>query len=285
LNWSPVRAFIRTLPAPVPAAGNPTEGTQIPLLQWSPVQGAVAYDVHVEQPDGTKKDFTMKSTAFTPVQHYGTGIWTWMIRARFPTTGTLTVPGGYSAPFGFLRHLNAPTGVQALRTGSRTLISWNADPAAKQYRVETSATDGFGIAIDSATTDNTSWAPDLTRLAYQGAAKIYWRVAPVDSGHTVGAYATGVFTLQRRPLITVTGRLRRGHKANLAIAVASPSRKALAKVRVTVTGAGVKTAVRLTGKRGTTGFRIRPRKKGDVAVKVEARGYQTTTVKVKVHAH
>ena len=31
----------------------------------------------------------------TPTQHYGTGIWTWMVRARFPTTGTQTVSGGY----------------------------------------------------------------------------------------------------------------------------------------------------------------------------------------------
>src|SRR5689334_7237432 len=110
-----------------------------------------------------------------------------MVRARFPTTTTQTVPGGYSAPLSFLRHLDPPTGVQAMRNSSRTLISWNADRSAKQYHVETAATDGFGTKIESRTTDNTSWAPDLTRPAYATASKIYWRVALVDSGRTVGA--------------------------------------------------------------------------------------------------
>jgi len=282
LRWSEVRAFRRTLPVPALADQNPTEGTQIPLLQWKPVQGAIAYDLHVDQPDGTRRDFTLKSPAFTPLQHYGTGIWTWMVRARFPTTTTQTVPGGYSPPLGFLRHLDPPTGGQALRNSSRTLISWNPDRSAKQYRVETSATDGFGAKIESTTTDNSSWAPDLTRAAYGTAAKIYWRVALVDSGRTVGAYATGVFTLLRRPVVSVSGKPRRGRKGPLRVTVASPLRKAIARARVSIRGAGLKPARKLTSKLGTTVFRVRPRRAGSVAIKVEARGYRTTTVKVRV---
>jgi hypothetical protein len=277
-----VRTFRRTLPVPALADENPSEGTQIPLLQWKPVQGAVAYDMHIEQPDGTSKDFTLRSTAFTPVQHYGTGIWTWMVRARFPTTSNQTVPGGYSAAIGFLRHLNPPTGVQALRNSSRTLISWNPDTAAERYRVETAATDGFGDKIEVAVTDNTSWAPDLTRTAYQTTGKIYWRVALVDSGNTVGAYATGVFTLLRPPMITVSGKPRQGRRGRLRVTVASPARRAIAKARVSIRGAGSKPARKLTGKAGAAAFRVRPRKRGFVAVKVEARGYRTTTVRVRV---
>jgi hypothetical protein len=282
LRWSEVRTFRRTLPVPALADENPSEGTQIPLLQWKPVQGAVAYDMHIEQPDGTSKDFTLRSTAFTPVQHYGTGIWTWMVRARFPTTSNQTVPGGYSAAIGFLRHLNPPTGVQALRNSSRTLISWNPDTAAERYRVETAATDGFGDKIEVAVTDNTSWAPDLTRTAYQTTGKIYWRVALVDSGNTVGAYATGVFTLLRPPMITVSGKPRQGRRGRLRVTVASPARRAIAKARVSIRGAGSKPARKLTGKAGAAAFRVRPRKRGFVAVKVEARGYRTTTVRVRV---
>ena len=282
LRWSETRTFRRTLPAPALADENPSEGTQIPLLRWKPVQGAVAYDLHVDQPDGTRRDFTLRSTAFTPVQHYGTGIWTWMVRARFPTTTNQTVAGGYSPPRGFLRHLNPPTGLQALRNASRTVISWNPDPAAKQYRVETSVTDGFGTSIESTTTDNTSWAPDLTRGAYDTAGKIYWRVALVDSGRTVGAYATGVFTLLRPPSIVVSGMPRRGRKGKLRVTVSSPVRKAIAKARVSVRGAGTKPARKLTSKRGTAVFLVRPRKAGAVAIKVEARGYRTTIVRVRV---
>ncbi|HSD80221.1 MAG TPA: hypothetical protein VLB47_06150, partial [Solirubrobacteraceae bacterium] len=167
LNWSAAETFRRTLPAPSVASGNPAVGTAIPLLRWNPVQGAVSYGVHVDQPDGTRKDFTVRSTAFAPTEHYGTGIWRWKVRADFPTTGAATVSGAYFAPQDFLRRIDAPTGVLATKTRSRLLVSWSPDPAATQYRIEVSDTNGFVRLLDAATTDNTSWAPDLSRTAYR----------------------------------------------------------------------------------------------------------------------
>src|SRR3954463_13365368 len=51
---------------------------------------------------------------------------------------------------------------------------------------------------------------------------------------------------------------------------ASP-RKALAKARVLIRGPGIMPAKKFTGSKGPAAFRIRPRRPGAVAVKVEAR--------------
>lgn len=282
LNWSRVESFNRTLPVPSPDPGNPTSGSVIAQMHWSPVAGAVAYDVHVDQPDGTKKDFTVRSTSFTPTEHYGVGIWRWKVRANFPMIGTQTVSGGYSPALGFLRHMDPPAGVKAIRTSSRLLVAWNPDPAAKQYRVEVADNDSFNKPIESVTTDNTAWAPDLTRPGYHRGGRMYWRVAMVDSGRNVGAYATGSFTLPRTPGITAAGTLRKGHRGTFTVTVRTAGRKALRKAKVTISGAGVTRVTKRTGTKGTATFRLRPRRKGSVAIRVQARGYRTTTVKLPV---
>jgi hypothetical protein len=65
-------------------------------------------------------------------------------------------------------------------------------PGAKQYRVEISTTDAFGTTVASDSTDNTNWAPDID-AATQAKLPLYWRVAALDQGGNVGAFATGVF--------------------------------------------------------------------------------------------
>lgn len=282
LNWSRTESFTRTLPAPTPVPGNPRAGSVIPELSWNPVEGAISYDVHVDQPDGTKKDFTVGSTSFTPTKHYGTGTWSWKVRANFPTVGTQTISGGYFPPLDFLRRLVPPAGAKGVRTSSRTLVTWNPDPSATEYRVEVADNDSFSKLIEWAKTQNTSWAPDLTKTAYRRGGRIYWRVAVVDSGDNVGAYKTGSFVLPRTPGISTAGALRKARRATFTVTVKTAAGKALRKAKVTVSGAGVSRVTRRTGKKGTATFRVRPRRKGSVAVRVQARGYRTTTVTMPV---
>jgi hypothetical protein len=191
LNWSPVQTFSRTLPVPSPSPYE-TSGQGIPVRSWTPVIGATGYQVHIEQPDGTTKDFTVGSTAFTPTIWYGTGIWRWQVRAQFPTNGS-SVTGGYSAPQPFLRTLAPPTGVSGVKAGSRITIAWNPDPYAKQYEVDFSTNENFNSSIESRRVDGLGWAPniDLTKPANRG--KLFWRVAAVDQGNNLGPFATGVF--------------------------------------------------------------------------------------------
>src|SRR5207302_843809 len=84
LNWSPTETFVRRLPVPSPTHESTTnEG--IPPFSWTPVQGASSYDVHVEQADGTTKDFNFESPSFTVAKYYGIGIVHLQVRAAFPT--------------------------------------------------------------------------------------------------------------------------------------------------------------------------------------------------------
>jgi hypothetical protein len=199
LNWSAVATFRRTLPAPSPFPGNATGGEAIPVFSWSPVTGATGYQVHVEQADGTTKDFTLGSTAFTPTVWYGTGIWRWQARAQFPNgSGSSSVAGGYFAPQTFIRTFAPPPGVAGVKAGSRITISWSSDRYAKQYEVDLAPTETFSSKLESRRVDGLAWAPDVDLTAKANRGRLFWRVAAIDAGGNVGPFTVGSFVPPRR---------------------------------------------------------------------------------------
>jgi hypothetical protein len=114
------------------------------------------------------------------------------VRAEFP--GALagqTVTGGYSGLQAFVRTLTAPRGARGVKSGARLVISWSPDPAAKQYEVDLSTTDGFARTIESHRTDNTSWAPLVKLTPAQKRGALFWRVAAIDGVGNLGSFATG----------------------------------------------------------------------------------------------
>jgi protein-S-isoprenylcysteine O-methyltransferase Ste14 len=226
LNWSAVQTFTRTLPVPAPAADNVTGSEAIPVRAWTPVTGAVAYDVHVELPNGTLKDYTLDSTAFTPTELYGNGRWHWEVRAKFPTSGAQTVPGPYfEPPQPFVHTLAPPTGAVGQKKGSRIVISWNPDQYAKQYEVDVSSNSAFGSLTESRRTYQTSWAPniDLSRPANEGT--LYWRVAAVEEGNNVGPYAEGRFGPPRPKAGCVVKNVKIGNRIVKKCAAANKSKR------------------------------------------------------------
>jgi len=193
LNWSATADFRRTLPVPIPARHNLVRGWAIPVLRWSPVEGAVSYDMHVLEGNGATNDYTVNSTAFTPTLYYGVGAWRWQVRANFPTAIATDVSGGFSSLQTFVRTLPAPTGAHGVRVGTRLVISWDSDQAAKQYEVDVSTTPGFASLVDSQRIDGTTWAPNIDFTQSQNQGHLYWRVAAVDQMSDIGAFATGSF--------------------------------------------------------------------------------------------
>jgi hypothetical protein len=192
LKWSPVWRFARTLPAPERPSSNPTGGEPIPVLSWAAVQGAVGYEVHFDKVSGVPATLSFPATAGTPTEWYGVGVWRWQVRADFPgAVAGQIVTGGYSGLQTFVRTLSAPGGARGSKSGERLVIAWNPDPAAKQYEVELSTTDGFALTIESHRTDNTSWAPLVKLTAAQKRGPLFWRVAAIDAGGNTGSFATG----------------------------------------------------------------------------------------------
>lgn len=226
LNWSAVQTFTRTLPKPTPAASNPTGGEAIPVLSWSPVPGATSYDVHVEQPDGTTKDFTLDSTSFTVEEWDGPGIWRWQARAEFPTSSFRTVPGGYFAPQPFAHTLAPPAGAQGVKSGSRIVISWNPEPYAREYEVQMSTSDTFSSTIDSHRVEQASWAPDLNLSLPANKGTLYWRVAALDNRRNLGPFAMGSFVRPKAKAKCVVKRVKRKRKT---VKVCVPRKRAKKK--------------------------------------------------------
>ena len=281
LNWSRTERFRRVLPAPVPASDNPLGGETIPVLSWSPVEGAVAYDMHVEQADGTKRNFTMRSTAFTPIAFYGTGVWHWQVRASFKF-GSSTVSGGYSAALPYARRIATPTGVRTTKVGKRVLLSWDPAGMARQYKVQISASDSFTRIVEQAITANTSYAPKMSNPIFRAHTQLYWRVAVMDEGSNVGGWSTSALRHSRPLRLKLRGSLRRGASRPVRATVMDARGRAVRGARVSVTGAGLHVRSRRSTRRGSVSFRLRPRVQGRVRFQAEKSGFAPAVVTLRV---
>jgi hypothetical protein len=210
LNWSPTESFVRRLPVPALDPLGPTTLLGIPPITWSSVQGAIGYEMHVEQPNGKIEDFNLESPSASVVTYYGTGFVHYQVRASFPTSTSAMVSGAYSAKQSSLLMLAAPRGVRGIKTGSRLLVTWQPEPDAKQYEVQVSTTNGFNSRLESHRVDGTSWAPNVDPRRKRNRGTLYWRVAPVDQRGGVGSFTSGPFKAAhaRRPACP----RRKGHK-------------------------------------------------------------------------
>ena len=281
LNWSATEHFRRVLPAPTPSADNPLGGETIPVLSWAPVEGAVSYDMHVEQADGTKRNFTLRSTAFTPTAFYGTGVWHWQVRAGFKF-GSTVVSSGYSGALPYTRRISTPTGIRTIKSGKSAVLSWDPAGMARQYKVQISASDSFSTIIEQATTGNTSFAPKMTNPIFRTSKQLYWRVAVVDEGLNVGGWTTSALRHSRPMKLRLRGSLRRGRTRTVHATVKDAHGHAVAKARVSVTGAGLRVRTQRTTGHGTVSFRLKPGVKGKVRFQAEKRGFAPAAATIRV---
>jgi hypothetical protein len=273
LTWSQTQSFQRRLAVPALSPDNVRGGETIPLLTWSPVDGAVSYSLHVDQVDGTRRDFTLRSPAFTPVAFYGTGIWSWRVRANFPTGRVTTISGAHSPAQAYTRSIGAPSGVRTRRSGRRMVFSWDPNVGVRRYRVELSETNSFTQLAEQTTTDNTEWAPKL-RNPRVGKGPVFWRVAAMDEGNNYGAFASGVLASPRDLIVSVQGTLRARRKGTLTVTVTDGRGRRVRGATVRVRGVGVRRRGR-TSKKGSATLAMTPKRSGAVNVTAAKRGYRT----------
>jgi hypothetical protein len=153
---------------------------------------------------------------------------------------------------------------------------------ARRYRVQVSASDSFANIVEQTTTSNTNWAPRMGRKEYRSGVKLYWRVATMDEGNNLGGWATTSLSKPKKLRVRLSGGARRGHRGAVRVTVTDSRGRRLSRIRITVKGAGVKAKPHRTNRRGATVFRIRPRKKGSLRFRAEARGYATAAVRLSV---
>lgn len=282
LGWSARGVFHRDLRIPAnPRSDLGPDGQTVPTFSWDATPGAVSYDVHFEQADGTKRDFTVRSTAFTPTAYYGTGVWRWQVRANYQS-GFVTVSSGYTPMQSFTRHIASPRGLTTTAPAGSALLSWAPAPMAKQYKVQISTSDSFATLVDQAIVDGTSFAPHMTQPQWAQPGALYWRVATVDEGGNLSGWSRAIL---RQPLpmtVSYSGALRRGRTGTLRFRVRDRNARGLGGVTVRATATGMKAKGSRTGRSGTAVLRLRPSRKGAVKVVVSSPGYRTRTLSIRV---
>jgi hypothetical protein len=204
LSWSveaksnKARTFRNTLARPVQTGDNLSRSDFIPTWSWNFIPGALSYDLHVELPDGTTRDFpNMLPTAFTPIRMTGTGVFHWQVRAEFPQArGGKTAQGPYSARMAFTRTIAPPSGTHAIGGAGSVLLSWQPKTGAEHYRIEISRAPDFSRTLEREDTEGTTFAPDLRSRDWSNGGAFYWRVTAVDaSGNTGNSTPVQAFRL------------------------------------------------------------------------------------------
>jgi hypothetical protein len=285
LTWSATGTFEKTLAAPVPSPTNDTAGQYLPVWTWSSVNGAVSYDLSIDQPDGTTRtftDFRMPATSFSKLT--GTGVFHWRVRAEFPKQGSgTTTPGPWSVSSPFTRSIGEPVGLKTDAGPDHVLLSWTPKLGVKQYKLQVSGRPDFATAVENVMTENTAYAPKLSNVAYLSGNQLYWRVAGVDADNNVGDFSPAQpLSLLPKLKISVKGSLRKKRRGRVTVTVRNASGNWMRGAKVRVTGAGVKARPQSTNALGYVRFTLRPTKRGRVLFTARKSGFQSAGITLRV---
>jgi hypothetical protein len=283
LSWSATGTFQKKLATPVPSASNSTSSDMLPVWAWSAVQGASSYDITIDSPDGTHKDYSdFRTPATSFLKMTGTGVFHWRVRASFPTQTGSEVPGPYSATQSFTRTIGEPGHAKTDSAPDHVLLSWDPRIGVKQYKVQVASTPDFSRTVETVTTDNTSYAPLMTSGSYTRGGLLYWRVAAIDEDRNQGDWTQlQQIRLQPQMRLTVSGSPKHKRKARLTARVVDGNNRLLKGVLIRLTGPGVRVSKR-TSALGRVTFNVKPKKRGKLVFSATKAGYQPAYRALKV---
>jgi hypothetical protein len=276
LTWSATGTFQKKLATPVPSASNASSSESLPVWAWSPVQGASSYDVAIDSPDGTHRDFSdFRTPVVSFIKMTGTGVFHWRVRAEFPTATGGKTPGPYSATQSFTRTIGEPVNAKTDSARDHVLVSWDPRLGVKEYKLQISSTTDFSRVVETVTTDNSSYAPSMTQSGYNAGGTLFWRVAGVDEDRNQGDWTQiQQIRLQPRLRLSVSGFPKRKRAGTVSARVADGYGRKLKGVLVRVSGAGLKRVAKRTDASGRVTFRLKPRKRGKLMFGASKAGFQ-----------
>jgi hypothetical protein len=198
-DWSEVRSFdLLALPAPQLISPDDSSTTQVrdAVLDWTPVPGAVKYEVRVSTDDQFNiltDDVTVKSTRYANPVTYDNDQYWWEVRAidandnkspwstslnqfqrNWPDKPTLIYPPDESL------------------VGQPMYYEWNGVPHASSYKLDVGTDPSFSPgSFDTCITQNTTYTVGRTNGNCRPTGSVtYWRVRAVDSPQDVnGIYS------------------------------------------------------------------------------------------------
>ncbi len=284
LAWSATGTFEKQLAAPAPSGSNATQGEMLPVWSWGQVQGASSYDLAIDQPNGQHRDYSdIRTPAASFIKMTGTGVWHWRVRAEFPSSSNGTTPGPYSALQSYTRTIGEPGNAKTDSAKDHVLLSWEPRMGVKEYKVQIASSPDFTRTVETVSTDNTSYAPTMTQFGYNAGGTLYWRVAGVDEDRNQGDWTQiKQIRMQPRLRVMVSGLARHKRMSSVRVTVVDGKNKKLKGVRVRLTGAGIRAVAKKTNAKGQVSFKVKPRKKGKLAVSATKPGFQPAYGSVKV---
>jgi hypothetical protein len=284
LTWSPTGTFQKTLTKPTPSPNNAASGGMLPVWSWSPVQGASSYDVSVDLPNGSHRDFPgIRTPAISFIKMTGTGVFHWRVRAEFPNAGIGETPGPYSATKAFTRTIGQPLNPRTDANPEHVVLSWDPRIGVKQYKVQIANTPDFTNKVEETTTDNTSYAPTMTQYGYQTGGTLYWRVAGVDEDRNQGDWTQAQqIRLLPRMKISIMGSARHKKKRRITVKISTTTGSWVAGATVRITAWGMKPVTKRTNAVGNAVFKVKPKKRGKMLFTVRKAGFQPVYATLRV---
>jgi hypothetical protein len=207
------------------------------------------------------------------------------VRAEFAKSPSGLTPGRYSTTYAFTRTIREPSGAHADVSRDHILLSWNAKPGARRYRVQLSGTPDFTQLVENVVTDNTSYAP---LLHYPGqislnTGRLFWRVAATDEGDNVGDFTQPqLLTRVRRMEVSIRGTLRRRSKQWLTVSVTNfETGGGVGGALLRLKGAGVLRKAHTTAY-GSSMLQVRPSRRGYLVITASKRGYTAASLTLRI---
>ena len=187
-------------PSPISPIDNaPLEQPESPaLLQWSPVSGAVGYQVEVDA-DGNWVGATVYNTPGTSFQvptPQAPEVWHWRVRADLGN-GTFTE---WSDPLDGATYEILPLAdvqpdptMELGGTVQDVVLKWLPVPGATRYELQVGLDEDFTQPVETRTVVSTRYSPTITYDNDQ----FFWRVRAIDAGNNKMAWPQTPFSFWR----------------------------------------------------------------------------------------
>ena len=271
-------------------------GDFLPVVQWQPVDGAVEYELQVQEADGDHKEY-----AGLPLHR---GLVGEDVGRRDPDAQdpralpdiehVLAGPGPWSARPSSRTRSEEPHNPASDAGQNRLVLSWDAKTGTKQYKVQVSSREDFAPFIESKSTDN----PTLRSNTELGLLRERRPLLLARRGSRLGRKRRRLGDEGVRPSgadqhralrsssfkLSSTGRLVKSRSQAVNVTVKNLSNlAAVFGASVRASGQGV-LVTRYTNSSGVASFTLRPTRLGLVTFRVSKSGYATKTFTKRVYA-
>ncbi len=198
--WANASATISPTAAPTPLS--PIGGVLLsqpdspPLFTWSPVTGAVGYEVQVDSSGSwvSPATYTTAGTSYFVNSPQAPGTWFWRVRANRGNGLFTGWSDGASYQVGQLADPQPGDDMSSVTPMQDVSLDWKPVAGATTYQLQIGHDPDFNNIVDDETVAGTRFQPDITYDNDQ----YYWRVRAIDaSGNRMPWTTDAPLTFQR----------------------------------------------------------------------------------------